>query len=145
MEEGSVGTPTKEALREYFAIHEDSELSVSDVAAWLDELGTCTRKKDIRESARALTEYMIEVKGYTTGEDFTTATEGDIEEARVNAKLSLTDVSLRTIYRYMTAAVAKQSAKEAAGSPRRSETTTTTTTSKTEEALMNCGSTKSTK
>ena len=90
MEEGSVGTPTKEALREYFANHEDDELSMSDVVTWLQELGTCTRKKDIRDSARALAEYMIDVKGYTTGEDFATATQGDIDEARVNVQLALT-------------------------------------------------------
>ena len=45
---------------------------------------------------------MIEVKGYTTGEDFRLAEEGDLEEARTNSGVALSDVSIRTIVRYMT-------------------------------------------
>ena len=123
----------KAQLRKYFADHEDDVMDSESVHGWLIALGTTTRKGDICESAQALADYMTGVKGYTTGEDFTMATEGDIEEARTNAKLALTDVSIKTIARYMTATAQQQANEEAKGSPIRSETTTTT---KTEEALV---------
>ena len=45
-----------QALREYFATMEDTELTVSDVATWLDNLGKSTRKTDIRDTAKQLAE-----------------------------------------------------------------------------------------
>ena len=66
MEGDSVSTPTKEALRDYFATMEDTELTVSDVATWLNNLGKSTRKMDISNTAKELAEYMIDVKGGKT-------------------------------------------------------------------------------
>ena len=59
-----------------------------------------------------LSEYMVDVKGYGTGEDYQLAEQGDVEEARTNAKLALSDVSVRTIVRYMTGAQAAQAAQQ---------------------------------
>ena len=103
MEDGSVSSDRKEALRRHFAINEDQVFEAGDLQKWLESLGLMLNKRDVHETAEKLSEYMIEVKGYTTGEDFREVELGDIEEARANMKLPLSDVSARTIYRYMSA------------------------------------------
>ena len=50
----------------------------------------------------------MDVKGYGTGENYQMVEQGHIEEARTNAKLTLSDVSVRTVVRYMTGAQAAQ-------------------------------------
>ena len=136
MEGDSVSTPTKEALREYFAIMEDTELTVSDVATWLDNLGKVTRKMDICATAKQLSEYMVDVKGYVTGEDFLLGEEDDVMEARVNCSLNITDVSVRTIVRYMTTGKRKTDADQKPSGDTETAAATTTTSTKTEEALI---------
>ena len=136
MEGDSVSTPTKEALRDYFATMEDTELTVNDVATWLNNLGKSTRKMDISSTAKELAEYMIDVKGYITGEDFLQGEEGDVTEARVNCSLGLTDVSVRTIVRYMTSGKRLADADRKPSGDAGSKTTTTTTSTRAEEALI---------
>ena len=48
-------------------------------------------------AAATLADYPVEVKGYGTGEDYQLVEQGDVEEARTNAKLTLSDVSVRTV------------------------------------------------
>ena len=96
MEGDSVSTPTKEALRDYFATMVDTELTVNDVATWLNNLGKSTRKMDISNTAKELAEYMIDVEGYNTGEDFLQGEEGDVTEARVNCTVSCSSVKTTT-------------------------------------------------
>ena len=91
----------KEGLREYFAIHEDAEFNREELAVWFRKLGLAANKRDLNEAASALAEYLVDVKGYVTGEDMLQVEAGDIEEARTNASLRLTDVSIRTVVRYM--------------------------------------------
>ena len=91
----------KEALREYFAIHEDAVFTKKELGEWLQNLGLVTNKEDVHGTAMGLAEYMVEVKGYTTGEDMLQVEAGDIEEARTNGSLKLTDVSVSMIVRYM--------------------------------------------
>ena len=84
-------------MREYFAIHEDAEFSKEELAVWFRKLGIAANKRDVNENASALAEYLVDVKGYVTGEDMLQVEAGDIEEARTNASLRLTDVSIRTV------------------------------------------------
>ena len=98
----------KETLRKFFVEHAETELTKGDVEQWLKTLGVALKKKDVYDAAKALAEYLIDVKGYGTGEDYQLAEQGDVEEARTNAKLTLSDVSVRTVVRYMTGAQAAQ-------------------------------------
>ena len=75
----------KETLRKFFVEHADTELTKGDVEQWLKTLAVAVKKKDIYEAAEKLTEYLVDVKGYGTGEDYQLAEQGDIEEARTNA------------------------------------------------------------
>ena len=54
-------------MREYFAIHEDAEFSKEELAVWFRKLGIAANKRDVNESAGALAEYLVDVKGYVTG------------------------------------------------------------------------------
>ena len=85
-----------------------SSLAAGDVEQWLKALGVALKKKDVYDAAEKLAEYLVDVKGYGTGEDYQLAEQGDVEEARTNAKLTLSDVSVRTVVRYMTGAQAAQ-------------------------------------
>ena len=85
----------KETLRRFFADHEDTELTKGDIEQWLKTLGVASKKKDVYDAAEKLSEYLVDVKGYGTGEDYQLAEQGDIEEARTNAKLTLSDVSVQ--------------------------------------------------
>ena len=98
----------KETLRKFFADHAEVELTKGDVEQWLKTLGVALKKKDVYDAAEKLAEYLVDVKGYGTGEDYQLAEQGDVEEARTNAKLTLSDVSVRTVVRYMTGAQAAQ-------------------------------------
>ena len=98
----------KEMLRKFFAEHAETELTKGDVEQWLKTLGAALKKKDVYSAAAQLSEYLVDVKGYGTGEDYQLAEQGDVEETRTNAKLTLSDVSVRTIVRYMTGAQTAQ-------------------------------------
>ena len=100
-EASSESASRRETLRKHFAIEEDKVVDTEYLASWLMELATLLTKKDIHENAMALATYMVEVKGYTTGEDLLDVVSGDIEDAREACSLTLTDVSVRAIMRYM--------------------------------------------
>ena len=112
-------------LREHFATKWETVFGAEVVEDWLKHLGLAVAKQDIHDEAKKIAEYMVEVKGYNTGEDFATGEEADIEEARTNGTIALGDVSVRTIWRYMTNKVptAGNVHQTAAGSPGKSNTT----------------------
>ena len=78
-----------------------ASISKEELAVWFRKLGIAANKRDVNEAADALAEYLVDVKGYVTGEDMLQVEAGDIEEARTNASLRLTDISIRTVVRYM--------------------------------------------
>ena len=94
-------TETRAKLRAYLAERKDASHGVDNVAAWIEALGTALGKQDIVDGAGALAVYMVTTKGFTAGEEFTTAELADIEEAAAVAQVTLSDISTRTIWRYM--------------------------------------------
>ena len=64
---------TRAKLRAYFAERIDATHGVDNVEAWIEALGTALGKQDIVDGAGALAVYMVTTKGFTAGEEFTTA------------------------------------------------------------------------
>ena len=109
-------------LRKHFAFEEDSTVTTESLTLWLQELARLTTKKEIYESSEDLATFMVEVKGYSTGEGMLEVERVDIEEARELLKLKLTDVGIRTIVRYMEKKE-PQLQEEAKESPSKSQVT----------------------
>ena len=86
-------------LRKYFGKNYEAAFKKENVERWLKDLGLVLCKRDIHDGAAKMAEYLMDVKGYSTGEDFVTGEQADIEEARTNAGIELSDVSTRSIHR----------------------------------------------
>ena len=94
MEGASTGPSdgVRKGLREYFADHEGNVLTREHLIQWLKQLALTTSKKEIWDAAERIAEYMVDVKGYHTGEDYITGEQEDIEEARTTGYLEISDV-----------------------------------------------------
>ena len=57
-------------------------MTKEDVENWFDTLGACTGKGEISVNKEKLTAYLMQTKGFTTGEDFVLSISKDIEEAK---------------------------------------------------------------
>ena len=71
--EGASTGPTagvRKGLREYFANHEGNVLTREHLIQWLKQLALATSKKEIWDTSERIAEYMVDVKGYHTGEDY---------------------------------------------------------------------------
>ena len=127
-------------LRRYFGKNYEAAFKKENVERWLKDLGLVLCKRDIHDGAAKMAEYLMDVKGYSTGEDFVTGEQGGIEEARTNAGIELSDVSTRSIWRYMTdnvPVVEKTVNQTAWDSPGKSQTTLTSQqTADANEALV---------
>jgi len=91
----------KNTLRTWFARYFDDGMTKEDVENWFDTLGACTGKGEISVNKEKLTAYLMQTKGFSTGEDFVLSLSTDIEEADAFMKCDLTPAAVRTIHRYM--------------------------------------------
>ena len=111
----------KTTLRTWFARYFDDGMTKEYVENWFDTLGACTGKGEISENKEKLTTYLMQTKGFSTGEDFVLSISEDIEEANANMDCNLTVAAIRTIHRYMASmseeeqAVAPTAASAATG------------------------------
>ena len=92
----------KVELRTHLARNMDEQFSQVEIEQWINAVGTVMGKQDIVECAGDIAEYLSAVKGFQTGEELVLAEQADIEEARANGQLQISDVSIKTIWRYMT-------------------------------------------
>ena len=60
----------KNTLRTWFARYFDDGMTKEDVENWFDTLGACTGKEEISRNKEKLTAYLMQTKGFSTGEDF---------------------------------------------------------------------------
>ena len=111
----------KNTLRTWFARYFDEGMTKDDVENWFDTLGACTGKGEISENKEKLTTYLMQTKGFSTGEDFVLSLNEDIEEANEDMQCGLSVAAIRTIHRYMVSkseedqAVAPTAASAATG------------------------------
>ena len=84
----------KTTLRTWFARYFDDGMTKEDVENWFDTLGACTGKGAISESKEKLTAYLMQTKGFSTGEDFVLSLSRDIEEANADMKCDLTPAAI---------------------------------------------------
>ena len=85
----------------YFA-DEDKNYDTEEVVGFLAQVGAVNNKEDIKENADAFGTFLAVTAGFSTGEEFRCATLEDIKDAKKKSKIPLTDVSVKTIWRYMT-------------------------------------------
>ena len=71
----------KNTLRTWFARNFDDGITKEEVENWFDTLGACTGKGEIQDNKEKLTAYLMQTKGFSTGEDFVLSFSEDIEEA----------------------------------------------------------------
>ena len=100
-----MSTERKTELRTYFARNLDDQYSVDEIEYWIHAVGEVMGKRDIMENANAIATYMVDVKGFQTGEEFVMADRADLEEGRTNGQWEISDVSIRTLWRYLTSRV----------------------------------------
>ena len=91
----------KNTLRTWFARYFDDGITKEEVENWFDTLGACTGKGEIQENKEKLTAYLMQTKGFSTGEDFVLSLSQDIEEASDKMDCGLTPAAIRTVHRYM--------------------------------------------
>ena len=91
----------KNTLRTWFARYFDDGMTKEDVENWFDTLGACTGKGEIGNNKEKLTAYLMQTKGFSTGEDFVLSLSEDIEEANDKMDCGLTPAAIRTVHRYM--------------------------------------------
>ena len=114
----------KNALRTWFARYFDDGMTKEDVENWFDTLGACTGKGEISENKEKLTTYLMQTKGFNTGEDFVLSLNEDIEEANEDMQCGLSVAAIRTIHRYM----ASKSEEDQAVAPTATSAATCVTT-----------------
>ena len=95
----------KTELRTHFARNLDDQYDTDEVQYWIHAVGEIMGKKDIMDNAQAIAEYLVDVKGFQTGEEFVMAERTDLEEGRTNGQWEISDVSIRTLWRYLTSRV----------------------------------------
>ena len=84
-----------------FARYFDDGMTKEDVENWFDTLGACTGKGEISDNKEKLTAYLMQTKGFSTGEDFVLSLSSDIDGANADMQCGLTPAATRTIHRYM--------------------------------------------
>ena len=79
----------KITLRTYFARYFDDGMTKEDVENWFDTLGACTGKGEISDNKEKLTAYLMQTKGFSTGEDFVLSLSSDIDGANADMQCGL--------------------------------------------------------
>ena len=119
----------KDALMRYFA-DEDKNYDTEEVVGFLAQVGAVNNKEDIKENADAFGKFLVVTAGFSMGEEFRCATLEEIKDARKKSKIPLTDVSIKTVWRYMTGQgrAARQGPEDTAamGSPASKDSSTKT-------------------
>ena len=92
----------KTELRTYFARTLDDQYDTDEITTWINDVGQIMGKQDIIDDAQNVATYLMEEKGYQTGEEFVMMEQGDLEEGRSINGWALSDVSIRTLWRYFT-------------------------------------------
>ena len=88
-------------LKLFFSMMEDEDITEETLVQWISNVGKATGKQDIVDESQGMADHLQGTKGYTTGEDYTNADMGDLEEARANADLQICNVAIKTLHQYM--------------------------------------------
>ena len=80
----------------------DYTYSAEEIEHYLWTLGNVLNKQDITDTSATLAEYLVGVKGFECSEEFMHMELGDLEEAKTNTHLRISDASVKTVHRYMT-------------------------------------------